>query len=198
MRRASCAQPSRPQQALGITAEKWHRLLAQCTDDLIGLRDRVLVSVGFDNLCRRGELVALSVTDPTKRADGRFSVLKGALPQQRRSHQATKLLYLILNRSEKEWKLPPREWAMAKAQFAVIFGKRFIRAMAAKYQICPPHTKLLTLPVLPVVGEPKLEQGLKQGVPDALLGQAAEPDIDRVSLAVALMHVALGQPTCNT
>jgi transposase-like protein len=44
---------------------------------------------------------------------------------------ATKLLYLILNRSEKEWKMPPREWTMAKAQFAVIFGERFIKAMAA-------------------------------------------------------------------
>jgi putative transposase len=36
-----------------------------------------------------------------------------------------------LNRSEKEWKIPPREWSMVKAQFAVIFGGRFIRAMAA-------------------------------------------------------------------
>ena len=44
---------------------------------------------------------------------------------------ATKLLYLILNRSEKEWKMPPREWSTAKAQFAVIFGERFIKAMAA-------------------------------------------------------------------
>jgi putative transposase len=44
---------------------------------------------------------------------------------------ATKLIYLVLNRSEKEWKMPPREWSMAKAQFAVIFGERFIRAMAA-------------------------------------------------------------------
>lgn len=44
---------------------------------------------------------------------------------------ATKLLYLILNRSEKEWKMPPREWTMAKAQFAVLFGERFIKAMAA-------------------------------------------------------------------
>jgi putative transposase len=44
---------------------------------------------------------------------------------------ATKLLHLILNRSEKEWKIPPREWSMAKAQFAVIFGERFIKAMAA-------------------------------------------------------------------
>lgn len=44
---------------------------------------------------------------------------------------ATKRLYLILNRSDKEWKMPPREWSMAKAQFAVIFGKRFIKATAA-------------------------------------------------------------------
>ena len=44
---------------------------------------------------------------------------------------AAKLLYLILNRSEKEWVMPPREWAMAKAQFAVIFGDRFVSALAA-------------------------------------------------------------------
>jgi len=41
------------------------------------------------------------------------------------------MLYLILNQSEKEWKMPPREWNMAKAQFAVLFGERFIRAMTA-------------------------------------------------------------------
>lgn len=34
-----------------------------------------------------------------------------------------------LNRAEKEWTMPPREWAMAKAQFAVVFGERFTRAM---------------------------------------------------------------------
>ena len=44
---------------------------------------------------------------------------------------AAKLLFLILNRSEKEWVMPAREWAMAKAQFAVLFGDRFVRAMAA-------------------------------------------------------------------
>ena len=44
---------------------------------------------------------------------------------------AIKLLFLVLNRSEKEWKMPPREWVMAKAQFAVLFGKRFTRAVAA-------------------------------------------------------------------
>jgi putative transposase len=44
---------------------------------------------------------------------------------------AMKLLFLVLNRAEKEWKMPPREWAMAKAQFAVIFGERFAKAMQA-------------------------------------------------------------------
>jgi putative transposase len=44
---------------------------------------------------------------------------------------AMKLLFLVLNRSEKEWKMPPREWAMAKAQFAVLFGDRFTKALAS-------------------------------------------------------------------
>jgi putative transposase len=43
---------------------------------------------------------------------------------------ALKLLYLVLNRSEKEWTMPPREWTMAKAQMALLFGERFTRAAA--------------------------------------------------------------------
>ncbi|ACM39706.1 MULTISPECIES: IS256 family transposase [Rhizobium/Agrobacterium group] len=43
---------------------------------------------------------------------------------------ATKLLYLVLNRSEKEWKMPPREWAMAKSQFSILFADRFQAARA--------------------------------------------------------------------
>jgi transposase-like protein len=36
-----------------------------------------------------------------------------------------------LNSSEKEWKMQPHERSMAKAQFAVLSGERFIKAMAA-------------------------------------------------------------------
>jgi hypothetical protein len=43
---------------------------------------------------------------------------------------ALKLLFLVLNRAEKEWIMPPREWNLAKAQFAVLFGERFKRAAA--------------------------------------------------------------------
>ena len=43
---------------------------------------------------------------------------------------ALKLLYLVLHRAEKAWTMPAREWLMAKAQFAVLFGERFTRALA--------------------------------------------------------------------
>jgi putative transposase len=39
---------------------------------------------------------------------------------------ATKLLYLVLNRTAQDWKRPPREWTEAKTQFAVMFGERFV------------------------------------------------------------------------
>jgi len=42
---------------------------------------------------------------------------------------ATKLLFLVLNRSEKEWTMPAREWSIAKAQFAILFAERFTKAM---------------------------------------------------------------------
>ncbi len=39
--------------------------------------------------------------------------------------------------------------------------------------------------VLPVVGEPEIDELLQQGIPHALFGPAPEPDIDRVPLGVA-------------
>jgi putative transposase len=38
---------------------------------------------------------------------------------------ALKLLYLVLHLAAKEWRMPSREWAMAKAQFAILFEDRF-------------------------------------------------------------------------
>lgn len=45
---------------------------------------------------------------------------------------------------------------------------------------------------LPVVGQSEINQRLQERIPDALFGPAPEPDIDRVPLAVALVHVAPG------
>ena len=38
---------------------------------------------------------------------------------------ALKLLFLVLNRAAKEWRVPPREWTAAKTQFAILFEDRF-------------------------------------------------------------------------
>src|ERR671916_2192838 len=38
---------------------------------------------------------------------------------------AFKLLFLVLRQMQKEWKMPPREWGMSKAQFAILFEGRF-------------------------------------------------------------------------
>src|SRR4051795_13670925 len=38
---------------------------------------------------------------------------------------ALKLLFLVLNRASKDWKMPQKEWSAAKAQFAILFQDRF-------------------------------------------------------------------------
>ena len=75
IRRARRLKPRRPSQALGITTEIRDRLLAACGDGLVGLRDQVLVSVGFDTLCRCGELVALAAEDLSPNHHGTLSIL---------------------------------------------------------------------------------------------------------------------------
>jgi putative transposase len=41
---------------------------------------------------------------------------------------AVKLIYLVLRRVERDWKMSPREWIAAKNQFAILFADRFITA----------------------------------------------------------------------
>ena len=38
---------------------------------------------------------------------------------------AMKLIWLQLRQITKDWRMLPREWSAAKAQFAVVFGDRF-------------------------------------------------------------------------
>lgn len=38
---------------------------------------------------------------------------------------ATKLLFLVLRKAAAEWKVAPKEWMAAKAQFAILFEERF-------------------------------------------------------------------------
>lgn len=75
VRRARRKKPARPSQALGITAQRRDQLMAVCSDDLAGLRDQVLLAMGFDSLCRRSELVALRIEDFSLEANGTYTVL---------------------------------------------------------------------------------------------------------------------------
>jgi len=75
LRRALRSKRRRPQQALGLTAPMRDQLIAACPDTLIGLRDRAMISVGYDTLCRRSELVNLLVEDLTRLSGGGAKIM---------------------------------------------------------------------------------------------------------------------------
>ncbi|MHA6297913.1 tyrosine-type recombinase/integrase [Devosia sp. CAU 1758] len=62
-RRVQRYRPSRPRQAHGIDRDLRAQMLAACTDSLAGKRDKVLVALGFEGLCRRSEIAVLDHTD---------------------------------------------------------------------------------------------------------------------------------------
>lgn len=64
-----------PRQALGLSAGLRDQLLAACPETLLGLRDRAMISVGYDTLCRRSELVRLRLEDLAPLPDGSAKVL---------------------------------------------------------------------------------------------------------------------------
>ena len=53
---------------------------------------------------------------------------------------ATTLLNPILNRSENERRMPPREWSVAKFQFAAIFGERTLHQSHGDVMLSRPPT----------------------------------------------------------
>jgi integrase/recombinase XerD len=65
----------RQNQALGLTSTLKQRLISACSADLRGLRDCALISVGYDTLCRRAELVQLQIDALTVKIDGSGTIL---------------------------------------------------------------------------------------------------------------------------
>ena len=65
----------RQEQAKGLTGALRERLLKVPGDGLIDARNRALLAVAYDTLLRRGELVALQVTDIVEELDGSATVL---------------------------------------------------------------------------------------------------------------------------
>jgi site-specific recombinase XerD len=65
----------RQDQVLGLTVPLKKKIVEACPDDLRGLRDRALISMGYDTLCRRSELVQLRVEDLVVEPDGSGTIL---------------------------------------------------------------------------------------------------------------------------
>lgn len=59
-----------PVQAIPLNAALRDRLLAACGGDLLGLRDRAMLRLGYDTLCRRQELCRLRLEDLEPLGDG--------------------------------------------------------------------------------------------------------------------------------
>ncbi|AOL93016.1 tyrosine-type recombinase/integrase [Porphyrobacter sp. LM 6] len=70
LRRVQRAKLSRPKQAKGMTRDYLEQCLAAQPDNPWGLRNRAMLSLGYDLLTRRSELVALRSEDIAMRADG--------------------------------------------------------------------------------------------------------------------------------
>lgn len=66
---------NRPRQAKGMTRNYLEQCLAAQRDDPWGLRNRAMISLGYDLLTRRSELVALTTADIEKRPDGTLRVM---------------------------------------------------------------------------------------------------------------------------
>lgn len=75
LRRVRRAKLNRPKQATGMTRDYLDRFLAVQPDTPWGLRNRAMLSLGYDLLTRRSELIALQTDDLSWRADGTLRVL---------------------------------------------------------------------------------------------------------------------------
>lgn len=75
LRRVRRAKHVRPRQAKGLTRDYLDRFLASEPDTSWGLRNKAMMSLGYELLTRRSELVALRTEDIEVKADGTLQVL---------------------------------------------------------------------------------------------------------------------------
>lgn len=64
------------QQAFGITTPILEKMLDATTNNLRGVRDRALLLLAYDSMCRRSELVCLKISDVYLNLEGIISQMK--------------------------------------------------------------------------------------------------------------------------
>lgn len=74
-RRIRRSKAARPRQAKGMTRGYLDQFLAVQPDNPWGLRNKAMLSLGYDLLTRRSELLALTIDDVESRSDGTLRVL---------------------------------------------------------------------------------------------------------------------------
>lgn len=75
LKRMARSRGTRQRQARGLTGDLRSRLIDAAPDTLRGKRDAALLSVAYDTLARRSELVAMQVSDVEQVEDGSGAVL---------------------------------------------------------------------------------------------------------------------------
>ena len=75
LRRIARARPTRPKQARGLSLATLNKFLDVQPDTPWGLRNRALLSLGYDLLARRSEITALRGEDVSWRRDGTLEVI---------------------------------------------------------------------------------------------------------------------------
>lgn len=78
LRRILRSKFSRPNQASGLTARIRDQLISCCETSLAGKRDRALITVGYDTLARRSELISICIEEVTFNANGARLLIKRA------------------------------------------------------------------------------------------------------------------------
>lgn len=107
LRRAKCMEQ---RQAVGIDKDLLNKMIEAQPDTLVGKRNRLLLSLGYDFLARRSELVAIRTGDLTFIPDG---ALKGIIRRSKTDQYGRGRLVFGSGRSAKllkKWlKLKPKE-----------------------------------------------------------------------------------------
>jgi integrase len=95
--------PARQKQARGLTWAEIELFLSVEPRNLRDIRDRALVTVAYDTMCRREELVSLLVEDIAEAADGSGSILIRRSKTDTTGEGATAYLSPLTMRLLKEW-----------------------------------------------------------------------------------------------
>jgi integrase len=95
--------PARQKQARGLTWAEIELFLSVSPRDLRDVRDRALVAMAYDTMCRREELVSLMVEDIADVADGSGSVLIRRSKTDATGEGATAYLSPLTMRLVSEW-----------------------------------------------------------------------------------------------